>query len=502
MSTLDASPPEVPGHRLERIIGAGGTSVVWAGVDRAGVAVAVKVPRPGSDWDPSGWAVERQVLSAVRHEHLVPLRDVVELSDGRTALVFDLVTGAVLRSMVHARGQLRPGEVVTILTPICQAVAALHAAGGSHGDISAGNIMLTSAGRPLLLDLGAARVMGYGGQVCGTEGFIAPEVREGATPTTASDVFSLGAVAWFCLTGYGAPDTVQRLDLDTVRSHVGDELAEVIAASIDPDPGRRPEAARLARLLYDAVQPEPVEVVVGADDASALTHRLRADAAREEPAPEVVRRPLRLRVLAAVVALLIVGAGAWLLLGRSPAAVAGGGHAEAAPVDESTSSPTSAQRSAPTPRAAPTTQAAPTTPVAALVQHDGSAPRTRPTELMQWLSDQRAGILVARDLHGLDAVHRPGSGSHQSDVELIETLLRGGNRYADLHLTVAESASAGGGTERATIRARVNWSAYDVVDRSGVRRTHPAAQGELLDFDLIRGADGWRIEGISAAGSD
>jgi hypothetical protein len=76
----------------------------------------------------------------------------------------------------------------------------------------------------------------------------------------------------------------------------------------------------------------------------------------------------------------------------------------------------------------------------------------------------------------LDAVHRPGSGSHQSDVQLIETLLRGGNRYADLHLTVAESAAAGGDAERATIRARVNWSAYVVVDRAGGRRTHPAAE--------------------------
>ena len=474
MSIPDASPPEVPGHRLEHIIGEGGTSVVWAGRYRAGAAVAIKVPRSGSDWDPTGWAVERQVLCAVQHEHLVPLRDVVELSDGRTALVFDLVAGALLRSMVHARGQLRPGEVVTILPPICQAVAALHAAGGSHGDISAGNIMLTAAGRPLLLDLGAARVMGYGGQVCGTEGFIAPEVREGTAPTTASDVFSLGAIAWFCLTGYGAPDTIQRLDLDTVRSHVGDELAEVIAASIDPDPARRPEAARLARLLYDAVQPEPVEVVVGADDASALTHRLRADAACEQPATEVARRPLGLRVVAAVVALLIVAGGVWLLLGRSPAAVAGG---------------------------SPTETAASTQP-ASTVQHDGAAPRMRPTELMQWLSDQRAAILVARDLHRLGAVHRSGSSSHQSDVQLIETLLRGGNRYANLHLTVADAAAVGGDAERATIRARVDWSDYVVVDRSGGRRTHPAAEGELLDFTVVRGTDGWRIEGISAAQSE
>ena len=112
---------------------------------------------------------------------------------------------------------------------------------------------------------------------------------------------------------------------------------------------------------------------------------------------------------------------------------------------------------------------------------------------MQWLSDQRAAVLVARDLHGLDAVHRPGSGSRQSDVELIETLLRGGNRYAGLRRWWPSPP------RRRWYRAchdpgRVNWSAYDVVDRSGVRRTHPAAQGELLDFDLIRGADGWRIE--------
>jgi serine/threonine-protein kinase len=92
VSTIDATPPEVPGHRLEHIIGQGGTSVVWAGRDRAGAAVAVKVPVPAR-LGSIGWAVERQVLSAVRHEHLVPLRDVIELSDGRTALVFELVTG-------------------------------------------------------------------------------------------------------------------------------------------------------------------------------------------------------------------------------------------------------------------------------------------------------------------------------------------------------------------------------------------------------------------------
>src|SRR5689334_20609123 len=78
---------------------------------------------------------------------------------------------------------------------------------------------------------------------------------------------------------------MMRLDPDTVVSHVGAELAAVVGAAIDPEPERRPGAAELARLFYDAVAPEPVEVVLDADPAAALTHRLRAQAADEPPSP-------------------------------------------------------------------------------------------------------------------------------------------------------------------------------------------------------------------------
>ena len=191
-----------------------------------------------------------EVLLAVQHDHLVPLRSVVPLADGREALVFDLVRGAQLAGMVRSRGHLRPGEVVTVLTPVCEAVAHLHAAGGLHADISPSNITVTPDGRPVLLDLGAARVAGReAGAVHGTPGFVAPEVRLGSEPDEAADVFALGAVAWFCLTGNGAPDTMIRLDHETVVSHVGAALADVVAAAIDPEPGLRPGAAELARLF-------------------------------------------------------------------------------------------------------------------------------------------------------------------------------------------------------------------------------------------------------------
>ena len=502
MSAVDSSPPDVPGHLLDRIIGEGASSVVWSGVDQAGEPVAVKVPRPGADPGGHAGAVERHVLSAVRHPHLVPLREVVPLADGRTALVFDLVTGASLRMMVRTRGQLRPGEAVTILTPLSQAVAALHAAGGLHGDVSPGNVMLTAAGRPLLLDLGASHVVGHVGPVWGTEGFVAPEVREGGAPTSASDIFSLGALAWFCLTGNGAPDTVQRLDPATITSHVGPELTEVIAASIDPDPTARPSAAHLAGLFYAAVGAEPVEVVVGADDASALTHRLRADAALEAPEPaQRAWAPRRLIVVGAALGAVVLAVGGWLLLGGSPAAEASRG--QDAP-DSAAAVTAPVRPEASTPIVGRTTGRS-TDGVArrhpGQLQHDVAAPERRTAELLQWLSDRRARALMDRDVDGLAGVHRAGSASHASDVHLVETLLASGDRYADLRLSVGTATWVRGDRERATVRARVGWSDYAVVNRSGARRLRPAASGDVLDFDLRRGPDGWRIEHISVAGS-
>ncbi|MEO5743637.1 MAG: serine/threonine-protein kinase, partial [Terracoccus sp.] len=289
--------PSVPGHRLDAVIGAGGSSVVWSGCDAAGRPVAIKVPHARLDPVALEQAtIERHVLMAVEHEHLVGLRDVVPLPDGRIALVFDLVTGAPLSSIVGRRGHLRPGEVVTVLTPLCHAVTALHSAGGVHADISAGNVMISERGVPQLLDLGAARVIATApGAVYGTAGFIAPEIRRGGQPDARSDVFSLGALAWFCATGNGAPDTDQRLDPEIVSSHVGDELASVVAACIDPDPARRPDGAALARLFYDATRADPIEVVVGGDDAAALTHRLRVQAATDPPTARPV--PSRWKLL-------------------------------------------------------------------------------------------------------------------------------------------------------------------------------------------------------------
>lgn len=486
--------PDVPGHRLLHVIGSGAASVVWAGTDAAGRTVAVKVPRAQPDPVARREAeLERHVLMAVHHEHLVPLRDVVPLADGRVAHVFDQIVGSTLAALVASRGHLRPGEVVTVVSPLAEAVATLHAAGGTHCDISPANVMLTADGRPLLMDLGAARLAGNSaGAVVGTPGFVAPEVRSGQPPTEASDVFSLGALAWFCLTGNGAPDTFLRLSAETVTSHLGPEFAEIIGRCIDPEPEVRPSSAALPALLYDAAPKEPVEVVIGADVASALTHRIRAEAAasgaydasrtREEPRPWFrrvhvePRRWSRAAAVVAVVAGLAVALG-WLAhLGLVPGTSRAAGPAAAVAG-----------------QVAPVAQAPTPTPSAA-------APRSGVPEaraLLQDLTDRRVLALVDRRTAALDAVHRPNSPSWQADAKVIEALQRGQQRYQGLRMTVREAEYLSRSGSAAVVRARIAIGAYAVIDGAGRAIPKSAEDGERLDFHLVRAGASWLIESIS-----
>ncbi|KRF41041.1 serine/threonine-protein kinase [Terrabacter sp. Soil810] len=521
--------PDVPGHRVDAVIGTGGSAVVWSGVDATGRRVAIKVPHLVRDeLDRQQSLAEQQVLLAVQHDHLVPLRSVVPLADGREALVFDLVTGAQLAGMVRSRGHLRPGEVVTVLTPVCEAVAHLHAAGGLHADISPSNVTVTSDGRPVLLDLGAVRVAGgEPGVVHGTAGFVAPEVLLGARPDEASDVYALGAVAWFCLTGNGAPDTMLRLDEATVVSHVGPELASVVAAAIDPEPDRRPSAADLAGLFYDAAPPEAVEVVVSPDQASALTHRLRAEAGREPPPAAPRPRPSSRRVVvsalvvSALVAVPLLVAAGWAWAARAPDPSAPSAHAattRARPASTTPGAPGATAVPAPhgtPPRTVPgpsasTVVTASTPPLSPArpasgattsdsVLREATSPSLRPEDVLQVLSDRRSVALVDGDVTALAGVHAPGSPSLAGDRELLAGLAGARTRWEGLRLQVAEALFVSGSPTEAVVRARVDWTAYTVVTADGARQGRLADVGRQLDFRLVRGPQGWRISALSAS---
>ena len=232
--------------------------------------------------------------------HVVAVEACVPLPDGRVAVVMPHLLGGALDALVRARGHLSPGEVVTVLAPVASALGRLHDLGVVHGDVSPGNVLLDLDGRPLLADLGLGHVVGdVSPGVWGTDGYVAPEVLLGADPGPASDVYALGAA------GLAVPDGHRA----RVRPGLRPELSEVCLAGEGSEPvvscagrGRvvpsrrdRPGAHELAWLLFAAAEPEPLRLVHGDDEVSAVTYRLRAAAGRPPSATRgaapVVARP-------------------------------------------------------------------------------------------------------------------------------------------------------------------------------------------------------------------
>jgi serine/threonine protein kinase len=219
------APPHVPGLRLQRSLGRGAHGEVWAAVDAgSGEQVAVKLRRTASGRGPRSagrgdvaaeaaetaerLAREIALLRRVDHPHVVRLRRVLDLPDGSRAMVLDHAAGGSLTELVRARGPLQPGEVVTLLIALARALADLHAGGIVHGDLAPGNVLFAGDGRPLLSDLGLGAVLGADQDPAdwATPGFADPAGLPAGDP--ARDIWGLGAVAWFALTGHPPAGTL------------------------------------------------------------------------------------------------------------------------------------------------------------------------------------------------------------------------------------------------------------------------------------------------------
>src|SRR6185312_2589490 len=141
-----------------------------------------------------------------------------------------------------------------------------------HGDLSPGNIVFTAEGRPVLTDLGVARVLGETASGEVTPAYVDPTVARGGAPGPASDVFGMAAAAFHALTGVapwnaaGPAETLRVAadgllpDLAELAPEAPDELLAVIARGLAVDPHERPSAAALALDLRHACRPEPVRL--------------------------------------------------------------------------------------------------------------------------------------------------------------------------------------------------------------------------------------------------
>ncbi len=222
--------------------------------------------------------------------------------DADLGLIMDYAAGGSLGQLVAGRGKLGPGETVTVLTPIAQALAYLHGHGFTHGDVSPGNVLFTAHGKPLLADLGVARMVADATAVAdaGTEGFRDPApvdaVRAGLQPER--DVYSLAALGWYCLTGRAPEPGAQRPPLPLLVPDVPAALAAALESGLQEDRRLRPSAAELAAAVHRSAVAEPVDLSVSVHPTvipQLLTRRSLPRTARERRVERLRALPLRFR---------------------------------------------------------------------------------------------------------------------------------------------------------------------------------------------------------------
>jgi serine/threonine-protein kinase len=208
---------ELGQYRLGRKLGGGGMGEVYLAEHRLlKRPCAVKLVRPEKAADDTFVKrFEREVQAATRLSDpaAVQVYDYGREADGTFYYVMEYLPGLTLEGVVKRAGPLPPGRVVHVLRQVCGALAEAHALGLVHRDVKPGNIMLCRlGGRPdaaKLLDFGLVAGAGVGGDtrltqaggVLGTPAYMSPEQARGGDLGPASDLYSLGAVAYFLLAG-------------------------------------------------------------------------------------------------------------------------------------------------------------------------------------------------------------------------------------------------------------------------------------------------------------
>lgn len=187
-------------YHVERTLARGPSGVTeLVSIDGNGPFVRKKIPSPLAQRNV--WAA----LSACQSNRLPRVEATYELPD-RFVIVYDYVPGSTLAQIAEENGRLAPNVAVQLIDQICEAVQELHQHGVIHRDITPANIILARDGAHLI-DFGIARIRSEASNrsrdttALGTYGFASPEQYGFAKTDARSDVFSLGRLLGFMLTG-------------------------------------------------------------------------------------------------------------------------------------------------------------------------------------------------------------------------------------------------------------------------------------------------------------
>lgn len=263
---------------LESVLGRGGAGVVYRAQDRRvpGRRVVVKLLHDfwsSEDWMRRRFFEEAKALAKLDHPGIVGLIDAGEIEEGRLFLVMPFHEGRTLRDAVHF-APLDPAVGARLLREVGDAVGYAHSQGILHRDLKPENALLVpreDGEHPLLIDFGIAQIGEPGSSskttshLMGSAAYMAPEHLMGKA-VVASDIYSLGVLAWEMLAGglpfssespFALPDLQRQGVGDAffrLRPDLGVSVGRLLCRALDFDPVKRPSSAmaftaELAELL-------------------------------------------------------------------------------------------------------------------------------------------------------------------------------------------------------------------------------------------------------------
>ncbi|MFO0890710.1 MAG: serine/threonine-protein kinase [Isosphaeraceae bacterium] len=260
-------------YRLKELLGAGGMGEVYLAEHvllRRPCAVKLIHPVRASDARQiARFAREVQTTATLSHPNTVQVYDYGHTEDGTFYYAMEYLPGLTLEQLVERDGPLLPARAVHILRQVCGSLLEAHEAGLVHRDLKPSNVMICIRGGvhdvAKLLDFGLVlpradetrdREVSQEGTITGTPSYMSPEQAGGQEDLDPrSDIYSLGALAYFLLTGrppFVAPNVVKTLaahvyeqpsPLRLLRPEVPPELEAVILRCLEKRPENRPATA-------------------------------------------------------------------------------------------------------------------------------------------------------------------------------------------------------------------------------------------------------------------
>ncbi|MEM7585878.1 MAG: serine/threonine protein kinase [Acidobacteriota bacterium] len=263
-------------YQVVGVLGSGAMGTVFRGWDpKLQREVALKTLRIGAELSPvdrheltAKLVQEAVTLARLQHAHIVTVFDVVH--QGEAAFIaMELVDGIGLDVYLHQQTRMPLDQVVTLGMALFDALAVAHEAGFVHHDLKPANVLLGASGAIKITDFGVSELLTtayqrQGDFVCGTPGYLAPEVLIGEPYTVAADLFAVGVILYQCAVGYRPfkGSSVKETLVQTVSTpaisprvscpEISTELEELILTLLDKKPENRPaDAASVARVLTE-----------------------------------------------------------------------------------------------------------------------------------------------------------------------------------------------------------------------------------------------------------